>query len=354
MATRYIVADVMDALATLGDETVDCVVTSPPYWGLRSYLPHGHEHKSREIGTEPTLRDHIAVLVAVFREVRRVLKPAGTLWLNYGDMYAGSWGAQSRGDYTEGALTGSTMSRQKIAAAQKNTKTSSIKRTGLKAKNACLAPHRLAIALQDDGWLVRSDIVWHKPNAMPSSVTDRPTAAKEYVFLLAKSDRYYYDADAIAEPRTSDEDANGFRGGSYVGGAPGKRATTGNKRVRRKNETTGDRQTVGFNDRSEQTEAAGDTRTTRNARDVWTIATEAFSQAHYATFPQELARRCISAGCPPGGTVLDPFGGSGTVGLVADQLQRHAILIDIDGRNYAFAVDRLMGDAPLLAEMENG
>lgn len=349
MATRYIIADVMDGLAQLSDASVDCVVTSPPYWGLRSYLPAEHPRKFAEIGAEPTLQEHITKLVAVFREVRRVLRDNGTLWLNYGDMYAGSWGAQSRGDFTPGTLSGSPLSGQQIAAAQKGTKTGSLKRTGLKAKDACLAPHRLAIALQEDGWWVRSDIVWHKPNPMPSSVVDRPTQAKEYVFLLTKSPRYYFDADAIAELRTSDEDANGFRGGSYVGGKPGPRSSVGNKRVGRMSMTNA--QAVPPGDPLHTGLASIAEKPTRNARDVWTIATAPFKAAHYATFPPELARRCIAAGSRVEGTVLDPFGGSGTVGLVADQLQRHAVLIDIDERNQPMTVDRLMGDAPLLADV---
>lgn len=378
MTVRILNCDVMDGLAQLPDESVHCVVTSPPYFGLRSYLLPGHPLKHLEIGSEPTLQEHIAKLVAVFEEVRRVLRKDGTLWLNYGDMWAGSWGAQSRG---EPSLEKSTLSGGQIYAAPKGTHTGSRKKTGLKPKDLCMAPHRLAIALQDAGWWVRADIIWHKPNPMPSSVTDRPTPAHEYVFLLSKSARYFYDADAIAEPRTSDEDANTFRGGSYVEGEPGPRKVTGNKRVKipggwdtgagahgtvnrsgrtsaqyrttGKNETTGDRRKEGFNCWWDDAEAAGEAGLTRNARDVWTIATEAFPEAHYATFPKRLAERCIKAGCPRGGIVLDPFGGSGTVGLVADRLQRDAILIDLNPDNKAMAERRIAADrGSLLSYLE--
>lgn len=360
---RLITADVMEGLRQLADESIHCVVTSPPYWGLRSYLPAGHPRKHDEIGSEPTLQEHIARLVEVFSEVRRVLRQDGTLWLNYGDMWAGSWGAQSRGDYTPGTTTGSGLSAQQIAAAQKGTKTGSIKRTGLKAKNLCMAPHRLAIALQDDGWWVRSDIVWHKPNPMPSSVRDRPTPAKEFVFLLSKAPRYHYDADAIAEPATyatpnapdkiKSPMGQGFtRRASMTNDAARPPGTAPHKGLAGKNENSGDRRREGFNGQWDEVEATGAYALTRNARDVWTIATEPFKEAHYATFPKELARRCILAGCPAGGTVLDPFGGSGTVGLVADHLQRHAILIDLDERNRPMAERRLAADAPLLIEIE--
>ncbi len=360
-----ITADVMEGLRKLADESVHCVVTSPPYWGLRSYLPADHPRKRDEIGSEPTLQEHIARMVEVFREVRRVLRPDGTLWLNYGDMWANDtkWGGSSGGKHVAGLHGATGVGRSK-------------RQTGLKPKDLCMAPHRLAIALQDDGWWVRSDIVWHKPNPMPSSVRDRPTPAKEFVFLLSKSARYHYNAEAIAERRSSLEDANEFRGGSYVGGEPGPRKVRGNRKIKipggwdvgagshgtinrtgrtsatYKNEESGDRRREGFNGRWDAAETTGAEALTRNARDVWTVATEPFKEAHYATFPTEIARRCILAGCPVGGTVLDPFGGSGTVGLVADQLQRHAILIDVDERNRPMAARRLTDDAPLLAKIE--
>lgn len=391
MTVRIITADVMEGLKQLPEESVHMVCTSPPYWGLRSYLKNDHPLKHLEIGSEPTLQGHIAKLVEVFAEVRRVLRSDGTLWLNYGDMWAndGKWGGATGGK--QAYLPDETRERN---GRQK-------RKTGFKPKDLCMAPHRLAIALQDAGWWVRADIVWHKPNPMPSSVTDRPTPSKEFVFLLSKSARYFYDAEAIAEPRAGDEDANTFRGGSYVGGKPGPRSVVGNKRVKipggwetdpgahgtihrkgrtsaqyrpinracvleerarppgtapqsglNKNEASPDRRRSGFNGRWDETEDAGQDAPTRNARDVWTIATQPFPEAHYATFPAALAERCIKAGCPVGGTVLDPFGGSGTVGLVADRLQRSAILIDLDPANLPMAERRITKDAGLFANVE--
>ncbi len=384
MTVKIICADVMDGLAQLEDESVHCVVTSPPYFGLRSYLPKDHPLKHLEIGSEPTLQEHIAKIVEVFREVRRVLRKDGTLWLNYGDMWCSSdkWGGggKNSGKHVvadDGSVPSWAVRERKKAS------------PGLKPKDLCMAPHRLAIALQDDGWWVRSDIIWHKPNPMPSSVTDRPTPSHEYVFLLSKSARYFYDAAAIAEPRTSDEDARTFRGGSYVEGAPGPRKIVGNKRIKipgawdtgpgahgtinrkgrtsaqyrdlGKNERAGDamseasaRTRAGFNERWDASESAGEDAATRNARDVWTIATEAFPEAHYATFPTRLAERCIKAGCPASGTVLDPFGGSGTVGLVADRLQRNAVLIDLNPDYSPIAPSLLSKERrPLLVAMED-
>jgi DNA modification methylase len=273
--------------------------------------------KALEIGSEPTLAEHIAKLVEVFRDVRRVLRKDGTLWLNYGDMWCSTdkWGGGGAN-------------------------------TGLKPKDLCMAPHRLAIALQDDGWWVRSDIVWHKPNPMPSSVTDRPTPAKEFVFLLSKSPRYYYDAQAIAEPSSWQPDKSKMPDGWDTGaGGHGSFHRQGREKGRpSKNELTGDRRKNGFNGRWDEAEADGSAPMTRNARDVWTIASEPFPDGHYATFPTALAERCVKAGCPEGGTVLDPFGGSGTVGLVADRLGLGAILIDIDPANEAMAERRIARD----------
>jgi len=351
MSIRVITADVMDGLAQLADESVHCCVTSPPYWMLRDY---GYEG---QIGLEPTVAAHVAAMVAVFGEVRRVLRKDGTLWLNYGDIWAGSWGAGSRGHETAGTLQGGSMlSARQIRGHPKRTKTGSMKRFGgLKPKDLVLMPERIALALQSDGWWVRDRVIWHKPNPMPSSVKDRCTPSYEIVWQLAKSARYYFDARAIAEPRTSDEDATGFRGGSYTGGTPGPRRTRGNKRVKvpggwdvgdgahgtrhrsgrtvgqyveAKNEQQDDRRKNGFSERWDAAEAVADP-LTRNRRNVWTIATEPYRGGHFATMPTELARLCILAGCPVTGTVLDPFAGAGTTGMVADRMSRDAILIEM-------------------------
>jgi DNA modification methylase len=349
MTVRIINADVMDGLRQLPDESVHCVVTSPPYWGLRDYGVDG------QIGLESTFGTYVTTMADVFDEVRRVLRSDGTLWLNLGDSYAGSWGAQSRGDFYPGTLEGASsedvcLSARQIKAHPKDTQTGPLKRTpGLKSKDLIGIPWRVAFALQGRGWWLRSDIVWAKPNPMPESVTDRPTKAHEYVFLLTKSERYFYDAEAIREARTSDEDANGFRGGSYVGGEPGARAVIGNKRI--KMDDSIDRRKVGFNQRWDDAEATGAVAAGRNKRTVWTVATQAFTEAHFATFPPDLIEPMIKAGCPKGGTVLDPFGGAGTTGLVADRLQRNAILIELNPEYAAMAEKRINGDRGGLLDM---
>jgi len=248
--------DCREVLRGLEESSVHCVVTSPPYWGLRDYGADG------QLGLEETPADHVANMVEVFREVRRVLREDGTLWLNYGDTYA---------------ATGS----------------------GLKPKDLCGIPWRVAFALQDDGWWLRQDIIWHKPNPMPESVTDRCTKAHEYIFLLAKSPRYYYDADAVKETLALST-ASDRRLGVVSG--------TGRARY-----TGGDGKGHG----SCPSGMAGGSIDGRNKRSVWTIATAPYPGAHFATFPPDLVKPCIMAGCPDGGTVLDPFTGSGTVAEVA-------------------------------------
>src|SRR6202007_2136663 len=329
-----------------------------PYFGLRDYGVDG------QIGLEDTPAAFVAEMVGVFREVRRVLRDDGTLWVNLGDSYAGSWGAQSRGSETPGTLQGSSMlSARQIDAHPKRTQTGSLKNTpGLKPKDLMGIPWRVAFALQADGGYLRQDIIWAKPNPMPESVRDRCTKAHEYLFLLSKSERYHFDAAAIAEARTQHEDANGFRGGCYVEGATdnatmGKRRTPGNKTHKAATAyDAGDgkhRTKVGLVAYSER-ERSSDPNDigTRNKRSVWTFGREPFKEAHFATYPPALIEPCILAGCPQGGTVLDPFGGAGTTGLVADRLQRSAILIEINPEYAAIAERRLCGDAGLFSDVE--
>lgn len=239
--------DCREVLRCLDESSVHCAVTSPPYWGLRDYGTDG------QLGLEETPADHVANMVDVFREVRRVLREDGTLWLNYGDTYA---------------ATGS----------------------GLKPKDLCGIPWRVALGLQEDGWWLRQDIIWHKPNPMPEGVKDRCTKSHEYLFLMAKSAKYYYNAEAIKETATTAGDNRGSR--------------TDNRRSQR---------SAGAN----SIITNRPTSATRNRRSVWTIATAPYPGAHFATFPPDLVEPCIMAGCPAGGSVLDPFTGSGTVAEVA-------------------------------------
>jgi len=313
--------DALDWLRTLPDESVNCIVTSPPYWGLRNYNADG------QMGLEPTYQEHVAALVDLFREARRVLRNDGTLWLNYGDCYASTPNGRSAAD-TKAAGNDDRTFRDKPFSTIGGS---------LKPKDLCMLPHRLAIALQDDGWWVRADIVWSKPNPMPESVTDRPTKAHEYVFLLAKSERYYYDAAAIAEPCVA-----GDRGSTYTSGKTasakdgGVLRPVGNGPRTDKQAATGKRQYTGFNDRWDAAPT-----TSRNKRDVWTVATQPTPEAHFATFPEKLIEPMILAGCPADGIVLDPFFGSGTTGLVARRLGRHFVGCDLNPAYVAIAERRL-------------
>jgi len=304
--SKILVGDVLVMLGTLEDASVDCVVTSPPYWGLRDYQVEG------QIGLEPTLAEFVATMVKVFGEVARVLKPSGTVWLNLGDSYAGSGKGPSKSlnqdhHHLEGVH-------------------SAIVPNGLKPKDLCGVPWRVAFGLQDDGWYLRQEIIWHKPNPMPESVRDRCTKAHESIFLLAHPDsggKYYYDADAVREPGTRYKwNSQKFKSGDLT---------------RHHGSTIG---------KEEADPSAG-----RNKRSVWTITTKPYSQAHFATFPPELPRTCIQAGCPEGGTVLDPFAGAGTTLLVANQLQRHAIGIELNPEYAAMAEQRIYGEAPLLNQV---
>jgi DNA modification methylase len=315
MSTQILQGDCRDLLKTLPDASVHCVVTSPPYFGLRDYGVDG------QIGLEASPEAFVAEMVAVFREVRRVLRDDGTLWLNLGDSYGATGGDTHSGFNERYSGTGGAGSKQDATLnGIKDHKTS----TGLRPKNLLGIPWRVAFALQQDGWYLRQDIIWHKPNPMPESVTDRCTKSHEYVFLMSKSARYFYDAAAIAEE----------------GVIPaGTKAAKGS--VERFN-------TLGVNSRPPEYKIYNGM---RNARSVWTIATQPFREAHFATFPPDLAERCIKAGCPVGGTVLDPFGGAGTTGLVADRLQRSSILIELNPVYASMAKKRLEGDAPLFAKV---
>jgi DNA modification methylase len=316
---KIICGDALETLKQLPDECIQTCVTSPPYWGLRDYGVDG------QIGLEPSIDEYVANLVGVFEEVRRVLKNNGTLWLNLGDSYSHGgcggrdpkkWPKQSRNDH--------------LAIHKK-------KNSGLKPKDLCGIPWRVAFALQAAGWYLRSDIIWYKPNPMPESVTDRPTKAHEYLFLLTKSEQYYYDADAIREIRTSDEDANGFRGGAYTlnetfdNSNGGKRKTKGNYKIPDGWDTgKGSHGSFHRNGREKGKLSDKLIKNGRNKRSVWTIPTFGFPEAHFATFPPALIEPCILAGARAGDPVLDPFAGSGTTGEVSIKLGRRFIGIDLN------------------------
>lgn len=289
---QVLVGDAIDQLKTIESETVHCCVTSPPYYSLRDYGNDG------QIGLEPTLSEYIDKLVEVFREVKRVLRDDGTLWLNIGDSYNGTGGAG--GDYNKGGLReGQPKYKGKNDMA-------------FKRKDLMLVPHRLAIALQEDGWYVRQDIVWSKPNPMPEPAKDRCVKAHEYIFLLSKSPTYFFDHLAIQEPSVqglvhSGRDANSTT--EHYGADNG--GNTGLDNWKRKLRVHG-------------------TPEKRNKRSVWHSPNVPWKGAHFAVFPPTLIEPCVLAGCPIGGIVLDPFGGSGTTAGVALKNGRNAILIELN------------------------
>lgn len=313
----------------LKDHSVQCVVTSPPYWGLRDYQTEG------QFGLEATPREYVDTMVQVFREVWRVLKDDGTLWLNLGDSYAGSWGAQSRpnGNDLKSTLEGgSPLSARQILAHPKETGTGSLKHTpGLKVKDLIGLPWRVAFALQEDGWYLRQDVIWAKPNPMPESVKDRCTKAHEYLFLLSKNERYYFDQEAIKEPRVA-----GDRGSSFVSEqdmATKRGLGKGPRSVRVPagwKTGAGSHGTIHAEGREQTVSYVDDTFTRRNKRSVWTIPTQAYPEAHFATFPEKLVEPCLLAGSRRGDLVLDPFAGSGTTLKVATLHGRHGVGIELN------------------------
>lgn len=373
MGVDILVGDAVERLRGLPADSIDCCVTSPPYWGLRDYGVTG------QLGMEPTLGEHLAAMVAVFREVRRVLKPEGTLWLNYGDCYATKPNGRSAAA-TKAAGTDDRTFRDKpfstVGAVhghlcvdyEKTARDSATQNLGnlaaqsgprvmaggyLKPKDLCMVANRLAIALQDDGWWVRAENVWGKPNPMPdSSGRYRPSTAHEKVWLLSKSAKCFYNAAAVRMPRLVPERLN----------VPQRWGTSGEAivAIRHPDKPKPDKQRghsrrhAGFNDRWNgvtEAEQQANGRLLRNyepdltpiiPHQVWEIATAAFPEAHFATFPPALVAVCVLAGCPEGGTVLDPFGGAGTTGLTAQALGRSATLIELNTDYAAMAERRIV------------
>ena len=353
----------IEVLKDFPDESIDCVVTSPPYWGLRDYgtaeweggdencehkvgritrgglsemqskniggfgdesiknggsCPHcGAIRKDSQLGLEETPEEFVANLVRVFSKVKRVLKKEGTCWLNLGDTYSAQRWTKKGETKTEAQPMNKMKDDWRSIAPTKN--------SGLPDKNLTGIPWRVAFALQSDGWYLRQDIIWHKPNPMPESVQDRCTKAHEYIFLLTKSPKYFYDIDAIREPHQSLDDYKKRKNKTYS-----KNLSKGG---------TGE-QCLG-RDRGDFYNEKG-----RNKRSVWKISTKPYKEAHFATFPIELPITCIKAGCPEGGIVLDPFFGSGTTGLAAQELHRHWVGIELNPE-YIEIANRRVGQTNL-------
>lgn len=337
---RILVGDCIDMMRTLPDQSVQTCITSPPYFGLRDYGVEG------QIGLEQTPAEFIARLVEVFREVRRVLRDDGTAWVNMGDSYAGSWGAQGKRE------TPAAISRNSINNHPKRAGTGRLTE-GYKGKDLMGMPWRLAFALQDDGWYLRQDIIWNKPNPMPESVRDRCTKSHEYVFLLSKSKKYYFDQTAILEPCSPNtharlsQDVQAQIGSERANG--GAKSNGNMKATARKTNGVGwghgsdaeERQRGRVKDNDSMNSALAIMPTERNKRSVWTVSTHSFKGAHFATFPPDLIRPCILAGAPRGGVVLDPFGGAGTTSLVSMQEGRRSIICELNPEYAAMARRRI-------------
>lgn len=316
---RILVGDCREVLRALPPESVQACVTSPPYWSMRDYGATG------QIGLDVSPHDYVQTMADVFDDLARVLRPDGTLWLNLGDTYAqggrGGIGTSSR-------LNGSGYvldeSRKAMAARGEHFRKAP---TGWKTKDLLGLPWRVALALQERGWFLRADIIWHKPAPVPESVRDRPTKAHEYVFLLSRRAKYFYDADAISEPVANpDENTPEDRARAYSR----KRQVTPRQR-----QLALGRAPLHPLDR-------------RNARSVWTVPSSPSGVEHFAVMPIDLARRCVLAGCPAGGIVIDPFAGAGTTGVAATRSGRRFLGIELNQQYAEIARRRIVEDAPLV------
>lgn len=332
--------DSLEVLRTLPDQSVDCCVTSPPYFGLRDYGQEG------QYGLEASPAEYVETMRALFAEVRRVLADDGTLWLNLGDSYAGASTA-SRSSSAISAPASISASPLSPSSATSHAESASLTRPaqssstgpvsgmkqgarngnrrsrprgceGVSQKSMLGIPWRVAFALQDDGWILRNEVIWSKPNAMPESVADRLSSRHEHLFMLTKSRRYWFDLDPIREPHASEP---GREGANYM---------RGQKAMRPVGPNSGAYSEGG-----------------RNPGDVWSIATQPFPGAHFAVMPAELARRAVVAGCKPGGVVLDPFSGSGTTGLVAQQNGRRYVGIDLSAEYLDLSLETRLQQAAL-------
>lgn len=333
---RLICGDNRIVLKTLPDQSVQCCVTSPPYFGLRDY------GNPAQMGLEKTPAAFVESLVDLFREVRRVLRNDGTVWLNLGDSYVANRTYQ----------VGSTKGGKKHGPAQGVQGRGSSVPSGLKPKDLIGIPWRVAFALQADGWYLRQDIIWAKPNPMPESVRDRCTKSHEYIFLLSKSDKYYFDSEAIRNQPSEallKQVAEGYNGSDtkeYSEGGAQSASGTKSRIIegarKRVDKMRGHERThEGFRDKWDGLSKAEQQALGSNKRSVWTVATQPFKGAHFATFPTELIRPCILAGSKPGDTVLDPFAGSGTTGVVSKQEGRKFIGIDCNPEYVELAKERI-------------
>lgn len=310
MAIAIMIGDCLQSLRELPGNSIQTCITSPPYFGLRDYGADG------QIGLEETPEEYIAKLVAVFAEVRRVLRDDGTLWVNIGDSYC--MNGHAKGQSSVGTGKNSYKDADSAAARARSF-------PGYKRKDLLMIPARLAMALQSDGWWLRSEIIWHKPNAMPDSAKDRPGIDHEKIYLLSKSQRYFYDAEAVKVPSA------GTGGGNFSAKTQaGRRSVIGGGQVKERQPDTG----------------------FRNLRTVWSVPTQAFKGAHFAPFPTALVEPCIKAASRPGDAVLDPFGGSGTTGLVAGALGRHTVLCELNPAYAELARQRLVDGLGIYAQVE--
>jgi len=322
---KILLGNAPDVLMELPDKSINCCVTSPPYWGLRDYGVEG------QLGLEKTPEEYVQKMVEVFREVRRVLRDDGTCWINLGDTYAAGVLGPGSGKQTTnyGSCNGSHIEKPRLAP------------MGLKPKDLVGIPWRVAFALQDDGWYLRQDIIWHKRNAMPESVKDRPTKAHEYIFLMSKSGRYYYDAESIKEKSVSGDPRRPYAPGQVDNRGNGHDRGGGSVRVPAGWKTgSGSHGTIHSEGRSREVVYV-DGFTNRNKRSVWTIPTHPYPGSHFATFPPDLIKPCILAGCPENGITLDPFMGAGTTGVVCADLGRNYIGIELNPEYVRIANERI-------------
>lgn len=317
---KILQGDCVEQVKTLETESVNCCITSPPYFGLRDYKVDG------QIGVEKTPQEYVAAMVGLFREVWRVLRDDGTVWLNLGDSYCCNGKGGRAKFYPTAAVKAKEITRGGGRYGGGNNEVN-----GLKCKDLIGIPWLVAFALQADGWYLRSDIIWAKQNCMPESVTDRPTRSHEYIFLLSKSPKYYYDFEAIKEPCIWDKDG--------IGTATRKARARENQKstptslhggIRQDKQRGHSRRHAGFNERWDNMSRIEQCSGMKNKRDVWTVSPAQYRDAHFATFPPNLIRPCVIAGCPVGGVILDPFAGSGTTGAVALEHSRGAVLIELN------------------------